>query len=99
MKYTKGRYSKAMCPIGGHKVKYTQLKRRWDGLWTSPEEWDRKHEQLDPIRNVFDPQALHHPWPDRDDDTGTPTATNPDSGKSLEDKLTEKGMAPTFGGA
>ena len=28
--------------------------------------FDIKHEQLDPIQYIFDPEQLDHPWPDND---------------------------------
>ena len=75
MAFARGKYARAMCPVGGHKVRYRNLKRRWDGLWVSSEEWDAKHPQLTPRTRVFDPQALRHPWPDNDDGGADATAT------------------------
>ena len=89
MSKASGKHAKAMCPVGGHKVRYKDLKRRWDGVWVSKEEWEEKHPQLEPTRYTNDPQGLEHPWPDRDDDD-----PNNDSSTQLE-TLTN----PTFGGS
>ena len=73
MPYAKGKYAIAMCPVGGHQTPYRNLKRRWDGLWVSSEEWEPKHPQLTPKTRIYDPQALQHPWPDNND--GGPSTT------------------------
>jgi hypothetical protein len=47
-------------------VPYTSLKTTWDGLRVEPEDWEPKHPQLDPPRNVVDAVALFQPRPDND---------------------------------
>src|SRR3990167_7457667 len=66
--YSSGRYAVAMCPRCGVKVRYIELRREWSGQWTCRACFDPKHPQIDPVRVVYDPQALHHPYPDNDDD-------------------------------
>ena len=62
----KGKKSYAISDISGFKVRYTQLKTTWDNLRVEPEEWEPKHPQLTPARNVIDAQQLFKPRPDND---------------------------------
>jgi len=89
-KFAHGKHSKAMCPVGGHKVRYKDLRLRWDGLWVSKDEIEPKHEQLEPTRYTEDPQGLEHAWPDRDNDdpdgniaTRLNSLTNPTFGETV----------------
>lgn len=84
--YATGKWSKAMCSRCGTKIDYQDLKMEWTGLYVCPECWDKKHEQIEPITYVYDPQSLHHPYPDVDDE-GEVT-------QQLEDII----PATTFGG-
>ena len=65
-KYARGKRSQAISDRGGLKVKYTDLKTTWDGLRVSPEDWEPKHPQLTPAKNVVDATALFNPRPDND---------------------------------
>ena len=60
-KYAKGKKSYAISDRGGQRVRYTQLKTTWDGLRVAPDEWEPKHPQLTPAKNVIDAQQLFHP--------------------------------------
>ncbi len=80
MPYASGLFSKAMCPRCGHKVRYQDLVREWTGYWVCEECFDPKHEQLEPRRNVWDPQSLEHPYTDNDED-GTVATQIEDSNK------------------
>jgi len=62
----RGRKSKAMSDRSGFEVPYTSLKTTWDGLRVEPEEWEPKHPQLEPPRDVVDAVALFDPRPDTD---------------------------------
>ena len=66
MRYAKGKKAVAMSDRSGFKVKYKKLKKTWDGLQVEPEEWEPKHPQLDPPRNVVDATALFNPRPSKD---------------------------------
>ena len=57
-RYATGKKSKAISDITGFKVNYPQLKTTWDNLRVEPEEFDIKHHQLTPAKNVFDATAL-----------------------------------------
>ena len=70
-KYARGKRSQAISDRGGLKVKYTDLKTTWDGLRVSPEDWEPKHPQLTPAKNVVDATALFNPRPDNDPENVT----------------------------
>jgi len=63
-KYATGKKSKAISDISGFKVNYTSLKTTYDNLRVEPEEFDPKHPQLTPAKNVVDATALFQPRPD-----------------------------------
>ena len=65
-RYAKGRRSQAISDRSGFKVPYRELKTTWDNLRVEPEEWEVKHPQLDPPKNVVDATALFKPRPDTD---------------------------------
>ena len=60
-KYAKGKKSYAISDRGGQRVRYTQLKTTWDGLRVAPDEWEPKHPQLTPVKNIIDSQQLFKP--------------------------------------
>mgnify|MGYP001294107636 CR=1 FL=1 len=65
-KYARGKKSYAISDISGLRVKYSKLKTTWDGLRVSPEDWEPKHPQLTPAKNVVDATALFNGRPDTD---------------------------------
>lgn len=65
-KFAQGKKSQAISDISGAKVPYTQLKTTWDNLRVEPSEYDPKHPQLTPAKNVVDATALRNPRPDND---------------------------------
>jgi hypothetical protein len=65
-RYASGKKSVAISDISGFKVKYNDLKTTWDGLRVEPEEWEPKHPQLTPAKNVIDATALFQPRVDND---------------------------------
>ena len=67
-RYARGKKSNAIGDRSGFKVKYTDLKTTWDGLRVEPEDWEPKHPQLTPAKNVIDATALFNPRPDNDPD-------------------------------
>ena len=60
-KYARGKKSYAISDRGGQRVRYTQLKTTWDGLRVAPDEWEPKHPQLTPARNIIDAEQLFKP--------------------------------------
>ena len=67
-RYARGKRSLSISDRSGLRTKYTKLKTTWDGLRVSPEDWEPKHPQLTPARNIIDAIALHDPRPDNDPD-------------------------------
>ena len=65
-RYATGKKSKAISDITGFKVNYKSLKTTYDNLRVEPSEFDIKHPQLTPAKNVFDATALFQPRPDND---------------------------------
>lgn len=66
VKRARGKKSLAISDRSGLRVPYTSLKTTWDGLRVSPEDYEPKHPQLTPPRNVVDATALFDPRPDTD---------------------------------
>ena len=66
LKYARGRKSMAICDRSGLRVRYKDLKTTWDGLRVAPDQWEPKHPQLTPRKNVFDATALFDARPNRD---------------------------------
>jgi hypothetical protein len=65
-RYASGKKSKAISDRSGFEVKYTDLMTTWDGLRVEREEYEPKHPQLTPAKNVIDATALLNPRPDND---------------------------------
>jgi len=65
-RYASGKKSQAISDISGAKIPYTQLKTTWDNLRVEPSEFDPKHPQLTPAKNVIDATALRDPRPSTD---------------------------------
>ena len=63
-RYASGKKSKAISDITGFKVPYTSLRTTYDNLRVEKEEFDPKHPQLTPAKNVVDATALFQPRPD-----------------------------------
>ena len=70
-KYARGSKSKAISDISGFEVPYPKLKTTYDNLRVEPEEFDPKHPQLTPAKNVIDATALFNPRPDNDPENVT----------------------------
>ena len=63
-----GKKSQAISDQSGFQVPYTSLKTTWEGYRVEPEEWEPKHPQLTPAKNVIDATALFQPRPDNDEE-------------------------------
>tara|TARA_R100000005_G_C4977863_1_gene188620 strand:- start:96 stop:410 length:315 start_codon:yes stop_codon:yes gene_type:complete len=75
--YAKGSKAYGICDITGFRYRLKDMKKTWDGLLVGPDQWDAKHPQLTPVRNVVDPQALKNPRPqEKDDNTSFQVITN-----------------------
>ena len=65
-KYATGKKSFGTSDITGFRVRYPKLMTTWNNLRVEPEEFDIKHPQLTPAKNIFDATALRDPRPDND---------------------------------
>jgi hypothetical protein len=63
-KFASGKRSYFISDRSGQRYPYRQLKKEWTGAVVGPDEWEPKHPQLYPPRNVSDPQALRDARPD-----------------------------------
>ena len=64
--YAKGKRSLAISDRSGFRVPYRNLKTEWNGLRAAPDEYEPKHPQLDPPKNIIDATALFKSRPDND---------------------------------
>ena len=65
-RFATGRKSFGTSDITGFRVRYPKLKTTWNNLRVEPEEFDIKHPQLTPAKNIFDATALRDPRPEND---------------------------------
>jgi hypothetical protein len=65
-RYARGKYSYGIDDRTGRKVRLRDLKREWGGVLVHKSEWEEKHPQLTPPKNINDPQVLRNPRPDID---------------------------------
>ena len=65
-RYAKGKRSYAISDRSGFKVRYRSLKTEWNNLRVEPAEYEPKHPQLTPPKNIIDAQTLFQPRPDND---------------------------------
>lgn len=70
-KYATGKHAYAMDQRTGMRVRYKDLRTEWNGVRVHKSEWEPKHPQLEPVRNVTDAQALRSPVPDTDSNDTT----------------------------
>jgi hypothetical protein len=62
--YASGRYAIALCDQCGQRYKLLELIRDWKGFKVCTECYEPKHPQLEPKRNITEPQALYQPRPE-----------------------------------
>ena len=60
--YAKGRKSLAISDRSGFRVPYKNLRTEWNGLRVSPDDYDPKHPQLTPPKNITDATAPLNPF-------------------------------------
>ena len=64
--YAKGRRSVAISDRSGFRVPYRNLRTEWNGSRVASDEYEPKHPQLTPPRNITDATALYKPRPNND---------------------------------
>ena len=57
-KFARGKFAYAISDRSGVRYKYKDMRREWNGLLVSKDEFESKHPQLGPFRKVVDAQAL-----------------------------------------
>ena len=62
--YAAGKYAIALCDQCGQRFKLNLLKKEWTGFKVCTECYEPKHPQLEPKRNINEPQALLEPRPE-----------------------------------
>jgi hypothetical protein len=63
-KFASGKKAYFISDRSGQRYRYRDAKREWNGFIVGPDEFEPKHPQLFPVRNISDPQALRDPRPD-----------------------------------
>jgi len=64
-RYASGSKAYGISDRSGFRYRLADMKKEWNGLLVGPDEFEEKHPQLTPPRNVFDPENLRDPRPDR----------------------------------
>ena len=62
--YASGKFAIALCDQCGQRFKLNQLIKDWKGFKVCSECYEPKHPQLEPKRNINEPQALFQPRPE-----------------------------------
>jgi hypothetical protein len=63
-RFASGKYSYGISDRSGFRYRLRDMRREWNGLLVGPDEYEPKHPQLTPPRNVVDAEALRNPRPD-----------------------------------
>ena len=64
-RYASGSKAYGISDRSGFRYRLSEMRKEWNGLLVGPDEYEEKHPQLTPPRNVYDPQAVQNPRPDR----------------------------------
>ena len=64
-KFSSGKHAYFISDRSGQRYRYKDARREWTGAIVGPDEYEPKHPQLFPVRNVVDVQALRDARPDR----------------------------------
>jgi hypothetical protein len=64
-KFARGKFAYAISDRSGVRYKYKDMRKEWNGLLVSKDEFESKHPQLGPFRKVVDAQALKDARPDQ----------------------------------
>lgn len=67
--YASGKDAFGISDRSGFRYRLRDMKVEWTGLKVGPDEYEPKHPQLEPRRNVVDPEALRNPRPDQRTET------------------------------
>jgi len=62
-RYASGRKALGISDRSGFAYLLRKMKKEWNGSLVGPDEFERKHPQLESPKNISDPQALRNPRP------------------------------------
>lgn len=62
-RYASGGKAYGISDRSGFRYRLSEMMKEWNGLLVGPDEFEPKHPQLTPPRNVVDAQALRNPRP------------------------------------
>ena len=68
-RFASGSRSYGISDRSGFRYRLREMRREWNGALVGPDEYEPKHPQLTPPRNVFDSEAIRNPRPDSQTDT------------------------------
>lgn len=77
MRFTTGKYARAMCDRCGDEIAYLDLKDEWTGLRVCKYCWDPKTALEFPSNFPVDPESLKDPRPDNDVEAANGTVAIP----------------------
>lgn len=66
-KFAVGKHAYGISDRSGFRYPLHKMRKEWNGLLVGYDEWEAKHPQLEPRRNITDAQALRDPRPDRNE--------------------------------
>ncbi len=64
-KHATGKNSYAISDRSGLRYRYQDMRREWTGALVGKDEFEPKHPQLGPFKEVSDAESLFNPRPDR----------------------------------
>jgi len=65
-RYARGKHSYGIDDRSGFKVRYSKLKKQWDGFRVADPDFEAKHPLITPVRVLIDAGALQDPRGDPD---------------------------------
>ena len=80
--FSSGKYAYGISDRSGFRYRLKDMRKEWNGSLVGPDEYERKHPQLEPVRYTTDPEALRNARPDTNDDN-TPFIVFTNTGKDI----------------
>tara|TARA_R110000772_G_scaffold162936_1_gene274090 strand:+ start:711 stop:1037 length:327 start_codon:yes stop_codon:yes gene_type:complete len=65
-KFASGKNAYAISDRSGFRFRYVDMRKEWNGLLVGKDEWESKQPQLEPRKDISDPQALRDARPEGD---------------------------------
>ena len=97
--YAKGRRSVAISDRSGFRVPYRNLRTEWNGSRVASDEYEPKHPQLTPPRNITDATALYKPRPNNDKEVGEGFVVISDANNFTATSINSLSMNPSILGS